>query len=104
MKTRPQWARNMPRKKQYEVIVQKPVTENMHLDFDNRHVEVSLGGKRGVTTIADAGLAKEIDARYGDNGSGDVIVIEVDDRDRTREPGHTYTFSVPDLSHIKWSK
>jgi len=95
----------MPRRKQYEIVSQTPTYDPLKLDFDNRQVEVSLGGRRGMTTIDDAGLAREIDARFGDQNhgpdGGKVIVIEVDDRDKQREPGHVYTHLVPDLSRFK---
>ena len=95
----------MPRRKQYEIVSQTPTYEPVKLDFDNRQVEVSLGGRKGMTTIDDAGLAREIDARFGDQNrgpdGGKVIVIEVDDRDKQREPGHMYSFPAPDLSRFK---
>lgn len=95
----------MPRRKQYEIVSQVQTDEPLHLDFDNRHVEVSLGGRKGITTIDDAGLAREIDARFGDQNrskeGGKVIVIEVDDRDKQREPGHVYSFQVPDMSRFE---
>ncbi len=93
----------MARKKAYEVI---NATKNpARLNIDGREIVVSEGGKRGVTTIHDAGLAREIEARHGDSArtkeGGKVIVIEVDDRDKTHEPGHQYSFSVPDMSRFK---
>lgn len=50
-------------------------------------------GKSGME-IVDPGVAHEIEDRYGVKGTGDVVVVPhyVD-----REPGHHYTFSVPEL-------
>ena len=61
--------------------------------------------KQGHTYIEDEGLAQEIDCRYGVKAktrqAGKVVVIPVSDHDSTRERGHTYTVTVPDLSRFK---
>jgi hypothetical protein len=86
---------------QYQIVnaAQNPVTE---LFVENRSVKLD---KNGSAYIYDEGLAHEIDCRYGHKAktdhAGQVVVIPVTDSDPTREYGHQYTFSAPDLSRFK---
>jgi hypothetical protein len=91
----------MPRKRQYHVVnaSQNPVKE---VDIDGHKITLD---KQGQTYVHDTGLAEELDARYGWRAktaeAGKVMVIPVDDSDPTREKGHIYTFTVPDMSRFK---
>ena len=91
----------MPRKKQYHIVnaSQDPVVQ---LNVDGHKIKLD---KQGQAYVYDEGLGREIDARYGHKAkgpdAGSVVAIPVDDSDPTREPGHVYTFMVPDMSRFK---
>ena len=69
--------------------------------------ELEVGGHRvrlkrnGTAETFDAGLARDIEQKYGYHRRaqhrGSVVVNEIDYEDPTREHGHTYTFTVPEL-------
>jgi hypothetical protein len=90
---------------QYEIVnASKRMVKELWVE--NRKVELD---KQGHAYVYDEGLAKEIDTRYGVKAktpqAGKVVVCPVSDRDPTREPGHMYTFFVPDLSRFKgWTE
>jgi hypothetical protein len=88
-------------KRQWEIVnASKRGTQEVWVE--DRCVKLD---KQGKAMIYDEGLAQEVDARCGVKAktrhAGDVVVIPVDDRDPTREPGHVYTVTVPDLSRFK---
>ena len=51
-------------------------------------------GSSGAFQTKDAGLAREIDQKWGPDGrgTGEVVVVETDSRP---EAGHRYTFAMP---------
>jgi len=65
--------------------------------------ELEVGGRRirfnrnGIAETFDAGLARDIEAKHGWKRTGDVVINEIDYEDPSRERGHVYTFTVPDL-------
>lgn len=73
--------------------------------------ELRVGGRRlkldrnGVAYTYDAGLAREVEQKYGNwrraAHRNTVVVNEVDYEDPTRERGHVYTFTIPELP---WKK
>lgn len=88
----------MARKKQYQ-IVNRSEKRVMNIEIDGKNVPLPPGKD---AYVHDEGLAKEIDARHGarsrEKEGGKVLVIPVDDRDPSYEPGHRYTFTQPDMS------
>ena len=86
---------------QYQIVnsSQNPVKE---LFVENRSVKLD---RNGSAYVYDEGLAQEIDSRYGRHArtdhAGQVVVIPVSDSDPSRESGHHYTFTVPDLSRFR---
>jgi hypothetical protein len=56
--------------------------------------QMTFGGKTNAFEVNDAGLAREIEARHGAKVSGDVVVVP---HKVEREPGHRYTFTVPEM-------
>lgn len=61
-----------------------------------------LPANRGMVETNDAGLAREVDTRYGVKGEarpGDVVVVEREDRGH--DGIHHYTFSMPEMP---WKK
>lgn len=56
--------------------------------------EVKFGQRSRAAEIKDAGLAKEIHDSVGQGGTGDVLVIPMEER---AEKGHKRTFTVPKL-------
>lgn len=71
----------------YAVI--KATNRHQAIDIDGR--VMAYGEKSGGLFVKDSGLAAEIEARYEKHG--DAVVI----RQPVREPGHRYTFAVPEL-------
>jgi hypothetical protein len=92
-------------KKQWEIVnASKRGTKAVYVE--DRCIKLD---KQGKAMIYDEGLAQEVDARYGVKAktrhAGDVVVIPVDDRNPTREQGHQYSFTMPDMSRFKgWSE
>jgi len=86
--------------KVYEIVNadKKIVTE---IDVDGHTVKL---GKNGMARVTDAGLAKEIDARYGQHArtheAGRVVVVETDDAGGNPQR-FVRSFRVPDLSRFK---
>ena len=58
---------------------------------------LDLGKKTNSCEVNDPGLAREIEARLGPKGTGDVVVAAHE----VTDPGHRRTFSVPALP---WKK
>lgn len=56
--------------------------------------EMDFGAKTNAFEVRDPGLAAEIEARYGPKATGDVVVAR---HPVNREPGHRYTFTVPEM-------
>ncbi len=71
------------RKKQYEIHKASKRSKDIK--------GVIAGGKRmafgssDAFITDDAGVAREIDEKYGEGGSGDAVVVEVDDLDKSQE-------------------
>ena len=89
----------MVRPKQYHVVRNsKTALPDGTLDVDGHKVKLS---RRGDAIIHDPGLARAIDQKYGNHKRAQhrrsVVVAEVDNEDRTRERGHTYTFRMPGM-------
>lgn len=92
-------------KRQYHVL-NRSEHKLREIDIDGHKIKLS---KQGQTYVTDTGLGEELDARMGRNArssdAGQVLVIPVDDHDPTREDGHQYSFSAPDLSRFKgWAE
>lgn len=52
-------------------------------------------GRSGAFKTSDAGLAREIDTKWGlEGGTGEVVVVEKEDRP---EMGHRYMFTMPEM-------
>ena len=91
----------MARIKKYEVVknTTRPLRE---LEVGGRRIRLS---RRGIAATFDAGLARDIEQKYGNakraSNRGEVVVNEIDYEDPTRERGHVYTFVVPALP---WKK
>lgn len=87
----------MARIKKYEFVraTTKPLRE---LEVGGRHLRLK---RNGTAETFDPGLARDIEQKYGNHRRaahrGDVVVNEIDYEDPTRERGHTYTFTVPEL-------
>ena len=86
----------MAKKKLFQVI--KATRREINgISIDGK--TMNFGKKFGAFSLSDPGLAAEIKASYGPKGSdapGQVVVVPVDGP-RGREPGHKYTFTVPEL-------
>ncbi len=81
----------MPQTRRYMVV---PTSKKRTLNLGDHQVQLGRNG----ASLSDGGQAAEIEQHYGEHGSGDVVVVPhyVD-----REPGHHYTFTVPELP---WKK
>lgn len=81
--------------KQDYIVVKSSLRKTTGVDVDKHSND--FGKKSNAFTVTDAGLAREIEARYGEKGEvlpGDVVVAPLN-----REPDklHKRTFTVPDL-------
>lgn len=56
--------------------------------------DMTFGKKTHAFEVNDSGLAREIEAQHGPKATGDVVVMP---HVIQREPGHRYTFTVPEL-------
>lgn len=86
--------------KAYEIVnaSKNPVRE---IDVDGHRVKLA---RNGQGFVHDAGLAEEIDARYGQKArtktAGKVVVIPIDDGG-DRPDTRPSIFSMPDMSRFK---
>lgn len=88
----------MKPKRKYQVIKAQP-NHTAGVSVDGK--DLLFGTKQNAMTVVDAGMAAEIDARYGRHGSekpGEVVVVPVE---CMPEQGHKRTFTVPELP---WKK
>lgn len=84
---------------QYAMVLKATKRENVAgVEMGGR--EMRFGKKSNAFTVSDMGLAREIEAEHGARETGEVVVI----RQPVREPGHRYTFSVPELPWKKGKK
>ena len=70
----------MSRKKSYEIIKSSTRSKDVKGFFvgGGNHNRMEFD-KEGRMVVHDAGVAKEMDQKYGKGGSKDVVVVEVDD-------------------------
>lgn len=81
--------------KQDYIVVKSSLRKTTGVDVDKHSND--FGKKSNAFTVTDAGLAREIEARYGEKGEvlpGDVVVAPLN---RAPDPIHRRTFTVPDL-------
>jgi len=87
-------------KKKFRVIKNTTNPEFTGLEVDGKQMKF----KRGGTFVIDApGLARDIDKTYGRRGNQTVAVVPYNDHE-TRELGHNYTFSFPNLPALKTTR
>lgn len=79
----------MPKKNMVVRLTQRKIAG---LDIDGK--ELAFGKKTNAFEVVDDGMAREIEARYGPKATGEVVVAP---HDYNPEPGHRYSFQVPDL-------
>ena len=77
---------SVSRKKQFEIIKASKRSKNIKGFIVGRGGGKRLAfGKSGGLILHDAGIANEIEQKYGNEGSKDVVVVEVDDLDTAAE-------------------
>lgn len=84
----------MPPKQDY-IVLKSSLRKTKSVDVDTHHNE--FGKKSNAFTVNDAGLAREIEARYGMKGEalpGEVVIAPLN---RAPDPLHKRTFTVPDM-------
>ena len=94
---------SLNKKKKHEILVNDPEAHAKIKGFyDDKHPEspMIMDGY-GRMVVHDDGKANEINERFGTKskgGTGEVTVVTVDE---TPEPGHNFTFSMPEMP---WKK
>lgn len=88
--------------KQEYIVLKSSVRKTNGVTVDGH--EGAFGKKSHAFTVTDAGLAKEMEARYGMKGEvlpGEVVIAPLN---RAPDPLHRRTFTVPDMPWLHKGK